>query len=85
MDLRDQSQLDENEYQGGHAAVGNGDPRMLAQAHVAILLQREKDKVQERTDHFGALDGAADDIADECEYVENPRQTAAFGSWSHKQ
>ena len=85
MDLRDQSQLDEDEDQGGHGAVGNGDPHMLAQAQVAILLQREKDKVQERTGHFGALDGAADDIADEGQYVEDPRQTAAFGSWSHKQ
>jgi hypothetical protein len=85
MDLRDQGQLDEDEDQGGHDAVGNGDPRMLAQARVAILLQCEKDKVQKRTSHLGALDCAADDVADEGEYVEDPRQTAAFGCWSHKQ
>ena len=85
MDLGNQSQLDEDEDQGGYGAVGNGDPRMLSQTRVAILLQREKDKVKERTRHFGALDGAADDIADQGEYVEDPRQTAAFGSWSHKQ
>lgn len=85
MDLRDQGQLDEDEDQGGHDAVGNGDPRMLAQARVAILLQREKDKVQKRTSHLGALNGTADDVADEGEYVEDPRQTAAFGCWSHKQ
>lgn len=85
MDLRDQCQLDEDEDQGGHDAVGNGDPHMLAQTRGAILLQRDEDKVQERTGHLGALDGAADDIADEGEYVEDPRQTAAFGSLSHKQ
>lgn len=85
MDLRDQSQLDEDEDQGRHDTVGNGDPHMLAQVRGAILLQREKDKVQERTGHFGALNGAADDVADESEYVEDPRQTAALGFWSHKQ
>lgn len=64
MDLRDQRQLDENKDQGGHDTVGNGDPDMLAQARGAILLQRDEDKVQERTRHFGALDGAANDVAD---------------------
>ena len=85
MDLRDQSQLDEDKDQGSHDTVRNGDPYVLAQARGAILLHREKDKVQERTSHFGALDGAADDIAGESKYVEDPRQTAAFGSLSHKQ
>lgn len=85
MDLRDQRQLDEDEDQCGHDAVCNGDPHMLAQTRGAILLQRDEDKVQERTGHLGALDGAADDVADEGENVEDPRQTAAFGSLSHKQ
>lgn len=58
---------------------------MLVQVRGAILLHHDEDIVQERTGHLQALDGCANDVADNSEDVEDPREVATLGSRSHKQ